>query len=151
MIAPARNVAARVIGAALLTLTLFASPARAQEVLDPVATLAGVWQVVDGRTGEVAASCEGGQQFAPSEDRRTVVLHFLDAPEHPPTVYEVQATAPGLARMAIRGEERMTADGRPVVWVAVFFGPDEFRWHRTDWPGAAVTDAIWRRCAVAVS
>lgn len=145
------SLAVLVTGALLIAVALLTPTARAQPVQDPVAAIAGVWQVVNLRTGEVSSSCEDGQVFAPSEDRRTVVLTFRDAPEQAPIVYDVQATAPDLVRMAIRGEDRMTADGRPVVWVAVFFGLDEFRWHRTDWPGAALTDAVWRRCAVAVS
>ena len=47
--------------------------------------------------------------------------------------YDVLRTTSSSIRGAIRGEERRTPDGQPVVWDLVLVGPDEYRWHRTDW------------------
>jgi hypothetical protein len=49
------------------------------------------------------------------------------------TTYDIQSVTSSAIRGAIRGEERMTPDGRPVVWDLVLVGPDEYRWRRTDW------------------
>lgn len=48
--------------------------------------------------------------------------------------YDILRTTSSSIRGAIRGEERLTSDGRPVVWDLVLVGPNEYRWHRTDWP-----------------
>ncbi len=47
--------------------------------------------------------------------------------------YDILRTTSSSIRGAIRGEERRTPDGQPVVWDLVLVGPDEYRWHRTDW------------------
>jgi hypothetical protein len=49
------------------------------------------------------------------------------------TTYDILSATRSTIRGAIRGEERMTSEGRPVVWDLVLVGPDEYRWHRTDW------------------
>lgn len=59
-------------------------------------------------------------------------------------VYDIHAVTRSTVRGQIRGEERLTADGEPVVWDLVLSGPDEYRWHRTDWPPLGVTDRIVR-------
>ena len=60
-------------------------------------------------------------------------------------VYDIQAHTGGWIRGAIRGETRLTPDGRPVVWDLVLQSPDRYVWHRTDWLPGAHTRAI-RRC-----
>lgn len=59
--------------------------------------------------------------------------------------YDILRLTPSRLRGAIRGEKRLTAGGAPVVWDLVMFGPDEFRWHRTDWLSVQYT-APMRRC-----
>jgi len=49
------------------------------------------------------------------------------------TTYDVLRATTSTIRGAIRGEDRLTDDGKPVVWDLVLVGPDEYRWHRTDW------------------
>jgi hypothetical protein len=46
--------------------------------------------------------------------------------------------------ISFRGEQRRTAQGVPLVWDLVMFGPDEYRWHRTDWPMHRYTAPIYR-------
>jgi hypothetical protein len=58
--------------------------------------------------------------------------------------YDVSNLTASRLRGAIRGETRLTPAGRPVVWELVMFGPNEYRWHRTDWRVADYTDAVVR-------
>lgn len=60
--------------------------------------------------------------------------------------YDIQAHTRSWIRGAIRGETRLTADGRPVVWDLVLKSPDRYAWHRTDWVAGGYTREI-RRCA----
>ena len=50
------------------------------------------------------------------------------------TTYDILKTTPSRIRGAIRGETRMTDDGKPVVWDLVVTGDNEYSWYRTDWP-----------------
>jgi len=127
------------------------APAQTQPVSDPVAAIGGVWQIVHGQTGEILNDCDNGQRFTPSEDRRTVMLTFGDAPEQAPVIYDVLESLPGRARMVIQGETRLTESGLPVVWWAVFTSVDAFHWVRTDWPRGARTAYIWQRCNPPIS
>jgi len=83
-----------------------------------------------------------------SPDRRTMTIAM---PARPPrdtgwsATYDLLSLEPSRLRGAIRGEKRRTKDGKPVVWDLVMTGPDEYRWHRTDWPAYSFTSRI-RRC-----
>jgi len=83
-----------------------------------------------------------------SPDRRTMTIAM---PARPPrdtgwsATYDLLSLEPSRLRGVIRGEERRTKDGKPVVWDLVMTGPDEYRWHRTDWPSYSFTATI-RRC-----
>jgi hypothetical protein len=59
-------------------------------------------------------------------------------------VYDIRAHTQSWIRGAIRGETRLTADGRPVVWDLVLRSPDRYAWHRTDWVRGAYTAEIER-------
>ena len=61
--------------------------------------------------------------------------------------YDIQAHTRSWIRGAIRGETRLTAAGRPVVWDLVLKSPDRYAWHRTDWVMRGYTREI-RRCPV---
>lgn len=63
------------------------------------------------------------------------------------TVYDIQAHTDAWIRAAIRGEQRLTEDGRPVVWDLVLRAPNRYVWHRTDWVVGGYTRAI-ERCTV---
>ena len=60
--------------------------------------------------------------------------------------YDVQGHTRSWIRGVIRGETRLTAEGRPVVWDLVLMSPNRYVWHRTDWTPGGYTRAI-RRCA----
>ena len=59
--------------------------------------------------------------------------------------YDIEGYTRSSIRGAIRGETRLTADDRPVVWDLVLKSPDRYAWHRTDWPLGGYTREI-RRC-----
>jgi len=83
-----------------------------------------------------------------SPDRRTMTIAM---PARPPrdtgwsATYDLLSLEPSRLRGVIRGEKRRTKDGKPVVWDLVMAGPNEYRWHRTDWPAYSFTSRI-RRC-----
>jgi hypothetical protein len=60
-------------------------------------------------------------------------------------VYDLSERSPSHVRGAIRGEERLTEAGEPVVWDLVLLSPDKFAWHRADW-GDWATTASLERC-----
>lgn len=60
-------------------------------------------------------------------------------------IYDVQAHSQTWIRGAIRGETRVTAAGKPVVWDLVLRSDDRYAWHRTDWAPRGTTADI-RRC-----
>lgn len=61
-------------------------------------------------------------------------------------VYDIVSITQSRIRGQIRGEERLTKEGTPVVWDLVLSSEDEYRWHRTDWPWWGFTNTIVR-CA----
>ena len=61
-------------------------------------------------------------------------------------VYDIQAATRTWIRGAIRGETRLTAEGRPVVWDLVLRSADRYAWHRTDWFQGGYTREI-ERCS----
>jgi hypothetical protein len=60
------------------------------------------------------------------------------------TTYDLDTVTPSRIRGAIRGENRLTDDGEPVVWELVVVDPDTYHWHRTDWPPYGLTAPIVR-------
>jgi hypothetical protein len=60
-------------------------------------------------------------------------------------VYDIVEHEMGRIRGAIRGEDRMTDAGVPVVWDLLLRGPNMYVWHRTDWP-ALMTEGPVVRC-----
>lgn len=118
--------------------------AHAQSVGDPLAAVSGRWQVVDLRTGEITAgiSCENPHVFEVSTDRRFVDLDAGGSR----TRYIVLHTRENQFLGFIEGEQRVTDSGNPVIWWAVFSGPDRFRWRRYDLASDMLTIGEWRRC-----
>ena len=82
-----------------------------------------------------------------SPDRRTMTIAM---PPHPPhdtgwsATYDLVSLEPSRLTGAIRGEKRLTKDGKPVVWDLVMVGPNEYKWHRTDWAPYARTIGVVR-------
>jgi hypothetical protein len=48
-------------------------------------------------------------------------------------VYDVLKITPTRIRGTIRGMNRVTDAGKPIVWDLVMFDANEYRWQRTDW------------------
>jgi hypothetical protein len=126
--------------------SLISTSALAQPAPASVAAFSGRWQVVDTRTGRVQIPCHQGQLFVPTTDGKYVDLSFGEAPNEPGIRYIVLQAQADRVMMFIEGEDRVTDLGDPVVWWAMFNGPDEFTWRRTDWPVEGRTPSAWRRC-----
>ena len=58
--------------------------------------------------------------------------------------YDIQAHTSSWIRGAIRGEQRLTDAGQPVVWDLVLRSENRYAWHRTDWGAGGYTRAIER-------
>lgn len=111
---------------------------------DLPAHLTGRWDW----TSRAHACDDSAEVVSFSADRRTMTIAMK--PRSPAdtgwsATYDILMLTPSRLRGAIRGEKRMTADGKPVVWDLVMFSPNEYRWHRTDWPSLAYTGPL-RRC-----
>ncbi len=114
--------------------------------------------------GDVFAAAAGTWGWAGAEDRCGEDAHVIEfAPDrsvmaitHMKPVgdsagaqkrtweYEILGSDSSRIRGAIRGEDRLTDGGDPVVWDLVMTGPDEYRWHRTDWADDGYTGAVER-------
>jgi hypothetical protein len=88
-----------------------------------------------------------------SADRQVMVLtHRLAEPdsagvEQQVFEYDIHEVSRRHVRGLIRGEDRLTESGEPVVWDLVLASRDVYRWHRTDWDEGSYTAAV-RRCPV---
>jgi hypothetical protein len=61
-------------------------------------------------------------------------------------VYDLQEASSSYIRGQLRGETRLTKDGRPVVWDLVLTSNDTYRWRQTEWSSfLGYTDQV-RRC-----
>jgi hypothetical protein len=60
-------------------------------------------------------------------------------------VYDIMEHTSAYIRGALRGEDRLTDAGKPVVWDLVLTSPDSYAWHRTDWLLGMQTGDI-KRC-----
>ena len=120
--------------------------------LDLPANVSGQW---DWSTRDVACG-DSAHVIAFSDDAKLMTITHRS-----PTVdstgrdlsistYDVLSVSPSRIRGAIRGETRLTEEGIPVVWDLIMFGPDEYRWQRTDWPAYGYTPAV-QRCPSAPS
>ena len=60
-------------------------------------------------------------------------------------VYDLSEHTQNRIRGKIRGETRLDANGRPVVWDLVLTSHDSYRWHQVGWPFFSYTKTV-RRC-----
>jgi len=77
------------------------------------------------------------------------VVHTPATPDssgqiHDTTTYDIQESTRSHIRGRIRGETRLTDDGKPVMWDLVLTGEHSYAWHRTDWPATGLTKGISR-------
>lgn len=105
----------------------------------PVAPGADIRDVVAGRwswSTETPVCGKLAHRISFGDSGRTMIISATPsiADTTSAYVYDILETTPASIRGAIRGETRMTAAGKPVVWDLVLTGADEYRWHRTDWP-----------------
>lgn len=133
----------------MLTLALLLgqpSPSQAAEAgVEPLSVFAGDWKIVDPETGKVIQDCQKAQSFTVSADRKTVVLTEKWANNWTAT-YLVLHSEQDRVLMFIEGEKRRTELGDPILWWALFEGPDKFRWRQYDWAPDTRTNAQWQRC-----
>ena len=133
-----RRVALRTAGgvvAALLALlaiglwSVRATPYSVAEGADIRASVAGRWTWASDTAG-----CRNAHTIAFADGGKVMTITSADVgASDPVTTYDVQFVSRSTIRGAIRGETRMTDDGKPVVWDLVLTSPDEYRWKRTDW------------------
>jgi len=81
-----------------------------------------------------------------SPDRAEMIITYL--PSEPGgdsvSVYDILDHSRSTIRGRIRGEERTTDEGEPVVWDLVLLSPTSFAWRRTDWGELELTAALDR-------
>lgn len=59
-------------------------------------------------------------------------------------VYDIVQSDSAGVRGAIRGETRVDAEGKPVVWDLVLTGQDAYRWQQVGWPAFSYTGPVHR-------
>lgn len=81
-----------------------------------------------------------------SADRQAMTLSYPESKGDSISswIYDIIEHEPGRIRAAIRGEQRRTDAGVPVVWDLLLRGPNLYVWHRSDWPALASTGLIQR-------
>lgn len=105
--------------------------------------LAGRWDWA----GNAHRCGDSAEVISFSPDRRTMTIAMRPNPPADTgwsATYDLQFVTATRLRGAIRGETRLTDDGKPVVWDLVMFGPNEYRWHRTDWASYDYTKPVDR-------
>lgn len=112
-----------------------------------------VFEVAQGRWAwtTVPAGCDTSwHRITFSPDRRTMTIRSSKPYERSDgtfdsvAVYDISAQTDTWIRGAIRGETRLTPDGKPVVWDLVLLSKDKYAWHRTDWVTGGRTASIQR-------
>jgi hypothetical protein len=85
-----------------------------------------------------------------SPDHRVMTLRYVQPSTdsagvaHWASEYDIQKVSRHHIRGQIRGEDRRTAAGVPVVWDLVLRSADTYDWHRADWPSWEVTKPVHR-------
>ena len=112
-----------------------------------------VFEVADGRWAwsTVPGGCDTSwHRISFSPDHRVMTISSSKPYERSDgtldsvAVYDISAHTDTWIRGAIRGETRLTAEGKPVVWDLVLRSPTRYAWHRTDWIAGGLTAAIER-------
>jgi hypothetical protein len=137
-ILPRVAVALAPILVALLALGMWGVSAllRMPEDADVFAVVPGTWGSVDGDN-----TCAGNPHtITIAADRLSMTYRDTTGTY----VYDIVEHDIGRIRGVIRGEDRKTDAGAPVVWDLLLRGPDMYVWHRTDWPAIMTTGLIVR-------
>lgn len=92
------------------------------------AVVAGRW-----RWDSDTAGCRDAHTIAFGDGGKVMTITSGDIGKAEPTTYDILRVTRSSIQGAIRGEKRLTKQGKPVVWDLVLTGPNEYRWRRTDW------------------
>jgi hypothetical protein len=137
-------VLAGIIGYATWPWTSRPYAAASEEAMFRLAT--GVWDWAGGDS-----SCTANPQSIQfSADRSTMRIlmrtSWTDSTgaSHRVAIYDLSERSPSHVRGAIRGESRLTKEGKPVAWDLVLTSANTFAWHRTDWAEGALTKGLVR-------
>lgn len=117
-----------------------------QAQLDPYAALPGQWG------WEGSDDCKvSPEHIVFSEDRKQMRLTHAPAKEDGTrellreVTYQVLHPIPNGLSLAMGGEARLDASGKPVTWDLILLDHDQYCWHRNDWRPTACTKSV-RRC-----
>jgi hypothetical protein len=113
-------------------------------VVDPLSAIEGDWEIVDTATGNVVQNCTKAQSFRVTPERTHVALTERHLPNGSAR-YIVLHAEQNRVLMFIENEHRRTKGGDPILWWAVFIGPDAFYWRQYDW-GRGQRTITWKRC-----
>lgn len=113
--------------------------------------VAGQWDWAAGDSTCTSSSLHSLEFPAPGEEM--VLTNLKPATDTGQRVYRYRIVGtgeglldgfPNVIRGAMQGETRRTADSALVAWDLVLVTPDQYRWHRTDWPAGGGTKAVVR-------
>jgi len=107
-------------------------------------TLTGKWDTDNPPT------CESYRAISFSDDGKTITVSYPDngyASEFDARSkfeYDILDVNESWLRMALQNEQRLDADGKPVVWVLKLVDENTFCWGRDDWPSDGCTPPRFR-------
>lgn len=117
------------------------------------ATTDGVFAIVEGRwawEGARSGCDDNAHSIEISPDHRVMTITY-DQPwtdsigtARNLAQYDIEKHGGGFIRAQIRGENRRSRAGTPVVWELVLMSPHRYKWHRTDWVPGSYTAALVR-------
>ena len=96
-------------------------------------TLTGKWDADNPPT------CESYRAISFSDDGKTMTATYPDtgyaseADARNKFDYEILDVSESWLRMALQNEQRLDADGKPVVWILKLVDENTFCWGRDDW------------------
>jgi hypothetical protein len=108
-----------------------------------------MFQILKGRWDFAEKDCANAYTVTVAPDRKTIKFRYatpqiVNGVEKTDFTYDVLEIGSYYIRAQVIGEERLTDDGKPVVWDFYFLSNDEFRWRRTDWEQFATTPPVFR-------
>lgn len=132
--------------AAAASFSVAARPS-AEAAFNSLNAMAGRWEVFNHETGKLTMSCAAPYEYNIASDRRSFESISTRDGKIQRSRYFVLQVQQNRVLTFIEGEQRLTDKGDPVVWWAIFEGPNRFRWRRYDWPTESRTIVEWRRCS----
>lgn len=102
-------------------------------------TLTGTWDDEDSST------CELSRAISFSDDGKLMIATYLDigytseSDGRKQFIYDVLAVSESAVTVVLENEERLDANGDPVVWIVRLIDENTFCWGREDWPDDSCT------------